>query len=241
MSFDHIYSHYLICSSHLLTAPFLTSSSPIFTYLFLKMPLISSLWLNNVLLYTYAMYFLSIHPSASTWATVITWLVWMVQQQAWIHKYFGGWLRFHWALRRGPAGSYGGISFRFLRNIHVNFHVTVLILIPIGRVQEFIFLASFSSIWCVLLFPWRQPFWLGGGEGTPCFLRSLDRAGLVGVGGVLVLLQLSLVPPSVSLLIPGSLHPQNSQEGTLLSALLSWGDFEALLAVDPFLGGKLYI
>lgn len=142
MSFDHIYSHYPICSSHLLTAPFLTNSSPIFTYLFLK----KWHWFHfffmadSVLLYTYAMYFLSTHPSASTWATVITWLLWMVQQ--WIHKYFGGRLRFHWVLRRGPAGSYGGINFRFLRNIHVNLHVTILILVPIGRVQVFIFPAS---------------------------------------------------------------------------------------------------
>lgn len=53
------------------------------------------------------------------------------------------------------------------------------------------------------------------GKEPQCFLRALNRASLVGVGGILVLLQLSLVPPSVSLLIPGSLHPQNSREGTL--------------------------
>lgn len=61
----------------------------------------------------------------------------------------------------------------------------------------------------------------GGGKEPQCFLRALDRAGLAGVGGVMVLLQLSLVPPSVSLLIPGYLHPQSSREGTLSSALLS--------------------
>lgn len=104
--------------------------------------------------------------------------------------------------------------------------MTVLILVPIGRVQEFIFPASFSSmctqagnVFCCFFEDSRSDW--GVGKEPQCFLRALNRAGLAGVGGVLVLLQLSLVPPSVSLLIPGSLHPQNSQEGTLLSALLS--------------------
>ena len=80
--------------------------------------------LNNIPLYVYTTFCLSIHPLVNTWVTSTSGPLLIMLLWTWICKYlFKILLSFFWIYTTsGIAGSYGNSIFIFLRNYHIVFY-----------------------------------------------------------------------------------------------------------------------